>query len=202
MYLRIICSSRTHQEKMKQKKQIKLRDWIEEDLDEYEFWHTGRKKWMEYDAPYYKKPTKIEIQNKLNELRKSIISKSWENPRKRLVIADVKNNKFIGTVSWYWQSKETNWKSIGIAIYDEKFWGMGIGSDSLKLWINYLFDKCKDIVRLDLRTWSGNQKMINLSKKMGFKEEARFRMARIVNGNYYDSIGMGLLRSEWEGIAF
>lgn len=183
---------------MKQTKQIKLRDWIKEDLDEYEFWHTGRKKWMDYDAPYYKKPTKTEIQNKLNELRERITNKNWENPRKRLVIADMENNSFIGTVSWYWQSKETNWKSIGIVIYNEKFWGMGIGYDSLKLWIDYLFDACKEIVRLDLRTWSGNQKMIKLSKKLGFKEEARFRMARVVNGNYYDSIGMGLLRSEWK----
>lgn len=103
----------------------------------------------------------------------------------------------IGTVSWYWQSKATNWKSIGIVIYDEQYWGKGIGTDSLKLWIDYLFETAKEITRLDLRTWSGNERMISLAKKIGFKEEARFRKARIINGLHYDSIGMGILREEW-----
>jgi len=49
-----------------------------------------------------------------------------------------------------------------------------------------------------LRTWSGNEGMMELAAKMGFKEEARFRKARIVKGQYYDSIGFGLLRDEWE----
>ena len=182
---------------MKQGNQIKLRDWIKEDLAEFEFWYTGKKKWMEHDAPYYKKPTKNEIQKKLNKIQEKIDSENWETPRNRLVIATQTDNKLIGTVSWYWQSKETNWKSIGIVIYSEKNWGKGIGYESLKLWVDYLFEECKEIVRLDLRTWSGNEGMINLSKKIGFKEEARFRMARIVNGIYYDSIGMGFLRREW-----
>ena len=65
------------------------------------------------------------------------------------------------------------------------------------MWIDYLFEECKAIVRLDLRTWSGNQRMISLAKKLGFKEEARFRKARIINGSYFDSIGMGILREEW-----
>ena len=183
---------------MKQGIQIKLRDWIKKDLDEFKFWHIEKKKWMEYDAPYYSKPTPEEIQNKLTEISDRIRTNNWQTPRKRLVIANQDDDKFIGTVSWYWQSEETNWKSIGIVIYDEKYWGKGIGFESLKLWIDYLFEECQEIVRLDLRTWSGNKQMISLSKKLGFKEEARFRMARIVNGIYYDSIGMGLLREEWK----
>lgn len=40
--------------------------------------------------------------------------------------------------------------------------------------------------------------MIKLAKKLGFKEEAVFRMARIVEGEYYDGLGYGILRTEWE----
>lgn len=36
-----------------------------------------------------------------------------------------------------------------------------------------------------------------LSQKLGFKEEARFRNTSNVDGRYYDSIGMGILREEW-----
>jgi len=185
---------------MKQGNLINLRDWTQQDLEEFEYWYTGKKKWMEYDAPYYKKPTAAEVQHKLLKISDCISTNNWETPRKRLVIANKADDKLIGTVSWYWQSKETNWKSIGIAIYDEKYWGKGIGYESLQLWVDYLFETCEEIVRLDLRTWSGNDRMIGLSKKMGFKEEARFRMARTVNGIYYDSIGMGLLRSEWQEV--
>lgn len=41
--------------------------------------------------------------------------------------------------------------------------------------------------------------MIRLAAKLGFQEEARFRKARIVNGEYYDGLGYGILREEWAG---
>ena len=183
---------------MKEGNQISLRDWQLSDLEAFEFWHIGKKRWMEFDAPYYRKPSAVEIQLSVQQLTERIRRSDWPSPRKRLVIADKETDKLIGTVSWYWQSKATNWKSIGIAIYDEAYWGKGIGFEALKLWIDYLFEVSRDIVRLDLRTWSGNERMMNLATKLGFKEEARFRMARVVNGIYYDSIGMGVLRGEWK----
>jgi RimJ/RimL family protein N-acetyltransferase len=54
------------------------------------------------------------------------------------------------------------------------------------------------IVRLDLRTWSGNHGMMRLAEKLGYQQEARFRQARIVEGRYYDGLGYGILRAEWE----
>ena len=54
-----------------------------------------------------------------------------------------------------------------------------------------------DIVRLDLRTWSGNTGMMRLAEKLGYKLEAVFRKARIVEGTYYDGLGYGVLREEW-----
>jgi putative hydrolase of HD superfamily len=40
--------------------------------------------------------------------------------------------------------------------------------------------------------------MMRLAEKVGYAEEARFRMARIVAGEYYDGMGYGVLRAEWE----
>ena len=54
------------------------------------------------------------------------------------------------------------------------------------------------IARLDLRTWSGNRGMMRLAEKLGYVEEARFRKARIVKGQFYDGMGYGVLREEWE----
>jgi aminoglycoside 2''-phosphotransferase len=40
--------------------------------------------------------------------------------------------------------------------------------------------------------------MMRLAEKLGFREEARFRDARIVENAYYDSVGYGTLRREWQ----
>ena len=179
-------------------KNIVVRDWILEDLESYESWNSGHHLWMDYDGPYYPKMDKLELKYHINILKSSINNKRRSNPRKRLVIASKDSNQLIGTLSWYWQSKETNWKSIGISLYDESQWGKSYGFEALSLWIDYLFKMDNELVRLDLRTWSGNIGMIKLSKKLGFTEEARFRKARIVNGQYYDGIAMGILREEWQ----
>ncbi len=77
---------------------------------------------------------------------------------------------------------------MGVGVYDDSLWGKGYGYQAMELWINYLFDEIPEIVRLDVRTWSGN---------IGMKEEACFRNARIVDGEYYDSLAYGILRDEW-----
>ncbi|MBL0387404.1 GNAT family N-acetyltransferase [Tumebacillus sp. ITR2] len=55
-----------------------------------------------------------------------------------------------------------------------------------------------DIVRVGISTCSGNVRMMRLAAKWGIIEEARIRKVRIVAGEYYDSIKMGILREDWE----
>ncbi len=43
--------------------------------------------------------------------------------------------------------------------------------------------------------------MINLAKKLGLKEEAKYGNARIVNGEYFDSVSYGILKEEWKNRA-
>ncbi len=118
-------------------------------------------------------------------------------PPSSAVIADRLSNAFLGVVTWYWESRETNWPGVGIVVYPESEWGKGIGYQALGLWTDYLFQALPDISRLDLRTWSGNLGMIRLAQKLGYVQEARFRRARVVAGTYYDSLGYGILRDEW-----
>jgi RimJ/RimL family protein N-acetyltransferase len=56
------------------------------------------------------------------------------------------------------------------------------------------------LVRIGLTTWSGNQRMIRCAEKLGMKLEGRLRKCRFYNGEYYDSIRMGVLREEWENL--
>lgn len=175
-------------------KKINLRTWQEKDATLFRYWNNGKHKWKTLDAPYYNKRNEKEVEEYIN--KQPIIAK--DKYLMRLFIVSKTTDDLLGCVSCYWQSKETNWLSIGIIIYDEAKWGLGLGYEALCLWINYLFAQDKSLVRLDLRTWSGNRGMMALSKKLGFQEEACFRKARIVNQQYFDSLAYGILRSEWE----
>lgn len=175
---------------------IKLRDWQVEDIPEFSHWIQPHHQWHDLDGPYYK-ITESEAKEKIDVLQAQIKEGKFTTPRYRLVIADLKTNKLLGTVSSYWESKETNWLCAGVTLYSPETWGKGIGFEALSLWIDYLFEQHTKIVRLDLRTWSGNQGMMKLAEKLGFKKEACFRKARIVANEYYDSIGYGILREEW-----
>ena len=181
-----------------QGKKVILRDWKVADFTAYRYWHKGKHKWMKFNGPYYPQKTEQEIETSIQTIKNQLETGNFPKIRRRLVIADSKTNTLIGTVNWYWQSEETNWISVGIAIYDNKYWGKGIGFETLYIWCQYLFTNFTKIVRLDLRTWSGNIGMMKLAEKLGFTLEARFRKARIVDGKYYDSIGYGILRAEWD----
>ena len=82
-------------------------------------------------------------------------------------------------------------------IFNENYWGKGIGQLALALWVQKLLDKRPELIRIGLSTWSGNQRMMKLAEKLGFKQEAIYRKARIVDGAYYDSVSYGILREEW-----
>lgn len=181
-----------------QGEKVVLRDWVKADLEKDKYWHTGEHLWMTFNGPYYPLPA-LDIQEKWRAERLLKIEKDdWGEPRLNLIIADSDSNEMIGTVNRYWQSIETHWLSVGIVIYDENKWSGGIGYDALYLWCDYLFREMPEIARLDMRTWSGNNGMMRLAEKLGFTKEAIFRKARIVKGDYYDSIGYGILREEFE----
>ncbi|MEM7798906.1 MAG: GNAT family protein [Chloroflexota bacterium] len=178
--------------------QIRLRDMQLSDLVLYQRWQQPGHLWQALDGPYYPKATPKEVDSLIEKIRGRIKANSWPSPRSRMVIASQESDELIGMVTRYWISQETKWSAVGIVIFNPDDWGKGIGYEALSLWCRYLFEQYPDWVRIDLRTWSGNIGMCKLALKLGFKEEARFRNARIVNGEYYDGMGYGILRKEFE----
>lgn len=142
--------------------------------------------------------SKDEVIKLVKALCAKIKTNTLETPRNDLAIADLKTDQLLGRVGWYWESIETNWLCAGIAIFNPEYWGNGRGFEAFGLWTDYLFHAMPQIVRVDLRTWSGNFGMMRLAEKLGYTKEACFRKARIVDGKYYDSIGYGMLREEWD----
>jgi RimJ/RimL family protein N-acetyltransferase len=144
--------------------------------------------WKKWDAPYFE--------------HKHVPYEEFLSNKKKYVDQDSRwaievNGVVIGIVSYYWEHKPSNWLEMGIGIYDPKFWSGGYGTRALRLWISHLF-YTMPLVRVGYTTWSGNERMIKVGEKLGMTMEARLRKCRYYNGEYYDSIRMGLLREEWE----
>lgn len=167
------------------------------DLPAYAEWLQPHHEWHEWDGPYYAKPTPAEIDNRVQILTRELMGQSLTPPNRAVIVHKDRPRDLIGTVSWYWESEETNWRRMGITIYDPSVRGQGVGTSALAAWTTYLF-QVTDVVRLDFATWSGNLGMLSVGKKLAFTEEARFRRARVVKGHHFDSVVMGVLREEWQ----
>lgn len=175
---------------------IKLRKLKLSDLEDYKYWKLPKHKYHSFNGPYFKKQSEKEVEVMIKKLKTKLLK--GEEIKKNSKIISNEKNAIIGEVSWYWKSEETNWLEIGILIFNDNFWNKGIGYLALKLWIKEVFNQQQEIVRIGFTTWSGNYGMVKLAEKLGMKEEARYRNARIVNDKYYDSVSYGMLREEWE----
>lgn len=147
--------------------------------------------WKCWDAPYYPlEPISFE---KFSQQLNQRLNKG-EVPSAMLIEV---GQQMIGSVIYYWEHADSYWLEVGIVIYVPKYWGQGYGTEALKLWIDYLFDQMP-LIRIGLSTWSGNERMIHCAEKLGMTLEGRIRQSRLVDGHFYDSIKMGMLREEWE----
>lgn len=187
---------------------VRLRRWKESDLPRYREWLQPHQEWHFWDGPYYDRPTSEAIDYMVNRLEGCI--RDWDGvdwslvdkqptdtfPVQGAVVADSETDEFVGIVNWYWESQATEWARLGITVFDPGQRGSGRGTEALRLWTDYLFSNT-NWRRLDYATWSGNSAMLRVGAKLGFQEEARFRQARVVRGEIYDSVVMGVLRSEW-----
>src|SRR5258706_11033228 len=86
---------------------------------------------------------------------------------------------------------------LGMGIGEPEFRGKGYGTDALRLTVNYAFREL-NVYRVSLSTYSYNTRAIHGYEKVGFVREGTIRGMVQRDGQRYDEIMMGLLRSEWE----
>lgn len=108
------------------------------------------------------------------------------------IVAEV-NGKVVGNLNFSGGPRKRTAHSgeFGVSILKE-YWGNGIGEELIKYLINW--SKSSGIIRkIDLRTRIDNTRGIRLYKKLGFLEEGIVRRDFLINGEFYDSLLMGLL---------
>ncbi|SET64388.1 Protein N-acetyltransferase, RimJ/RimL family [Salinibacillus kushneri] len=104
--------------------------------------------------------------------------------------------KHIGKCDYRDVNMVTRTATIGLSIGEKDYWNKGYGTDILKVLIRHLFYNL-NLRRIQLDTWSGNERAIRAYQKCGFRIEGRLKENEYVDGHYYDTVIMGLLRSEY-----
>ena len=161
------------------------------DLPTLRRWFTDpQAQWRDWDAPY------LHAAQTTGSLAAYVeqMERTPPHPNERVVSLD---GQCIGMVNRSETPPEDGgWWDLGIIIHDPQFWGRGVGSRALALWVEATLNET-DAHVLTFTTWGGNERMIRAALRLGFREAGRVREARLVSGVRHDSVQLDLLRREW-----
>ncbi len=148
--------------------------------------------WRQWDAPY------LQGAETLDQTTGETTEEQAEDPsapHERLICL---GPQVLGLVTRFAESPRTGgWWELGILIHEPQAWGQGLGTRALRRWTALTFEETGAHV-LTLTTWSGNVRMLRAAARVGYRECARVREARLWQGQRYDSVRLDLLRREWE----
>ncbi|MBQ6559833.1 MAG: GNAT family N-acetyltransferase [Erysipelotrichaceae bacterium] len=166
-----------------------LRDMKESDIEDYVRWFTVETEWGNWDAPWEPFDTDEETERRnWTEYYDSIKDLTKDTVRRKYEIES--EGKHIGWISSYTDLEylENNDKipAIGIDIPERGYRNHGCGAEAFRLYIDYL--KEYGYHSFYTQTWSGNAAMMRVAEKLGFKETARWKDCREVDGRQYDAI--------------
>ena len=107
------------------------------------------------------------------------------------------DDKLIGTAGLH----RINWRDrnadFGIAIGAKDEWNKGYGTDATRLIVKYGFETL-NLHRIGLRAYEHNGRAQRAYEKAGFRKEGVLRQDAYREGRYWDTVMMGILRSDWE----
>ena len=112
------------------------------------------------------------------------------------VIVTINENKMIGTISLESINHINRCATLGIFIGDKEFRNKGYGTEAIKLILEYGF-KYLNLKNIKLDLMEFNERALKCYKKCGFKEYGRRRKCKFIDGEYYDTIEMDILKEEF-----
>ncbi|MFD3701145.1 GNAT family N-acetyltransferase [Streptomyces sp. NPDC058646] len=120
------------------------------------------------------------------------------NPKESAVftVEDLADGTVIGMVDYRDLDPFAGLATVGVTIGERDRWGCGHGSEALRLLVGHLFGVF-GLHRIELDTWSGNERAVRTFIKAGFREEGRRRSTVLVASKRYDTVLFGMLREEW-----
>lgn len=106
------------------------------------------------------------------------------------------NNALVGTCGYNEWVREYGYRGeIGYELM-KRYWGQGIMSEALRAIIAYGFEWMQ-LNRIQAMVTPGNDRSINLLRKLGFQYEGMLREYGYWKGRFWDLHSLSLLYSEW-----
>lgn len=86
---------------------------------------------------------------------------------------------------------------LHMTIGEKRYWGKGYGEEAMREFLNFCFNE-ERLNKVFLYVLERNERAFNLYKKCGFKSEGKRRKhKKHINGKYYDTYIMGILKDEY-----
>lgn len=176
-----------------------LRDFIKFDIEDRIYWETVDTEWQLWDAPWEEE---LFDSDNYRKVCLEGLAKEKDENRMRLgfqICINDENRKHIGWCNAYRiddnykYTKEDGYCTIGVGIPDLSSRRKGYATASWDLFIQYLLNN--GIKNIYTQTWSGNERVIGLIKKVGFEACNREYGFRTVRGQLYDGLTFKL---NWE----
>lgn len=121
---------------------------------------------------------------------------SLDSNRIDLVICLQESGEMIGDIAMLDIDHHNRNAVVRIAIFEENFCGNGYGTEAMHLLLKHGFE-IENLHRIGLDVFSYNSRAIKTYEKLGFKREGVIRDELFLNGEYHDSILMGILEDEF-----
>ncbi|MGX9415986.1 GNAT family N-acetyltransferase [Vibrio sp. RC27] len=136
--------------------------------------------------------------SKYRELTQLFISQAFESPRQtyQLSVESKRTGKFIGTVGLRLEKNQQ--ASMGCA-FSREAQGSGLSLEAAKALAHYGFTEL-GIHRIYCETISKNLAAIKLCYSLGMRQEAYFKEHRFFKQQWWDTVVLAMLRTEWNNI--
>ena len=166
---------------------IRLRPVSEDDLPDFQRWLNDPDVYQWLAGGVLKPPTWEDELTWWRRTRSSEGEVTWS--------IETLGGELLGTVTLYWTRPATS-ASFGIFIGDKTEWDKGYGKATVRALSSHGF-KALGLNRIGLNCDATNARAIRCYESAGFRHEGVMREHRYVEGQFRDSVAMGLLRKEW-----
>jgi RimJ/RimL family protein N-acetyltransferase len=172
---------------------VRLRPLSSNDVDDHVRWRNDPqvRYWATAADPHFGPVSRDAVERAFSQTMLTLEPKSAG-----VLAVELLDGRHIGMVDYRDIDPLARSATVGITIGEKDLWGQGYGTDALALLVEHLFDTL-NLRRVQLDTWSGNERAIKSFTRLGFREEGRLREAVRAPGGYFDRVIMGLLRRDW-----
>ena len=147
--------------------------------------------------PTTRRLTGTQVQFTLEQIHQYIRNRAVQDDRATFIIALPDDDTPRGEIVLMDIDDDNRSASVRNGLFRDEDFGKGYGTEALRLVLDYAFPTF-NLHRISLEVFDFNPRAIHVYEKLGFKREGVQRDALFYDGEFHDSIMMGILEDEWQ----